>query len=71
MTALGYSVGEDTQRQSHGLAAAIAKLHQPGKTQGIPVTRPCAVELAVVELNFFQHQMNQVRLPGIKFLHDT
>ena len=67
VAALGDGIGKDPQGQGHGLAAAIAELHQPGKAQGIAVARPCALEFTVVQLDLLQHQMDEPRLFGVQY----
>jgi len=62
-------IGQDSQRADHGVTVPIAQLHQAGQAQRVLVTRAGAVEVAVVVLDFIQHQMDEPFLFGIQFFH--
>ena len=62
-------VGEDSQCPNHSMAASVAELHQAGQAQRVLVTGAGTVEVAVIVLNFVQHQMDEPFLFGIQFFH--
>ena len=69
MGACWNGIGQDSQRSHHGMTVPIAQPHQAGQAQWVLVTRARAVELAVVVLDFIQHQMDEPFLFGIQFFH--